>query len=64
MDFKINDDDFIDYNIFPTESNLSETELSEFRDSCLNILAPYIVDYLWHLDPFHLQVIMGRVNYG
>jgi len=60
MEFKISDDDYIEYNIYPVNENLSETQLTEFRDKCLQIVAPYAVNYLWHLDYFNLQVVAGR----
>lgn len=62
MEFKISNDDYIEYNIYPSNENSSETELGEFRDRCLQILAPYVIDYLWHLDSFNLQVVAGRLN--
>ena len=62
MDFKMSEDDFIDYNIYPTATNLTESDLAEMRDSCLKVLAPYILDYLWHMDPFHLQIIPATKN--
>ena len=57
MDFKITDDDFIEYNIYPYGSDLSDSDLSELRDTSLRVLAPFILDYLWHMDPFHLQIV-------
>lgn len=59
MEFKISADDFIEYNIFPASGNLSEQDLSELRDRCLQVLAPFVVDYLWHQDAFHLQAVAG-----
>ena len=59
MEFKISADDFIEYNIFPSSGNLSDQELSELRDQCLQVLAPFVVNYLWHQDAFHLQAVAG-----
>ena len=62
MEFKISNDDYVEYNFYPSNENFSEAELGEFRDKCLQIVAPYVVDYLWHLDSFNLHVVSQRLN--
>ena len=74
MEFKISNDDYVEYNFYPSNENFSEAELGEFRDKCLQIVAPEVVDYLWHLDSFNLHVVSqrcynrphlrGRVHFG
>jgi SGT1 protein len=60
MDFKVRDDDFVEYNIYPATESVSDQDLSELRDRCLQILAPYVIDYLWHIDSFNLQTVPGN----
>ena len=55
------DEDFVEYHIYPTEP-MSESQLGDLRDTALKHLAVYIVDYLWHIDPFHLKIIPGKVG--
>ena len=46
----------------------SKQELQTLRDECLALISAYIVQYMWHHDPFTLNVkpncLYGRVRIG
>ena len=65
-------DDFVEYTLHPSNASLSyndrEKELMSLRDEYLIILSRYTMDYMWHHDPFTLNIkenyLYGRVRIG
>jgi hypothetical protein len=55
------DDDYVEYFIYSSTSS-SEIEINDLRDSILEALAPYLIDYLWHIDRFNVQI--GQIKPG
>ena len=65
-------DDFVEYTIHPVDFDTSKDDnsqkLQNLRDECLSIISSYIVQYMWHQDPFTLRLkennLYGRVKFG
>jgi len=65
-------EDFVEYTIHPVDFDISKgntiQKLHNLRDECLSIVSSYIVQYLWHQDPFTLIIkennLYGRVKVG
>ncbi len=67
------EDDFVEYFIYTSRSSTGP-EMNDLRDSILEVLAPYLIDYLWHIDRFNVQIgnsktgepafLTGKVVFG
>ena len=61
-------EDYVEYSIYPVESDESSINLQNLRDECLAHITPYIVQYMWHKEPFSLVTrkhhLHGRMKIG
>ena len=61
-------EDYVEYSIYPVESDESSINLQNLRDECLAHITPYIVQYMWHKEPFSLvtrkHYLHGRMKIG
>ena len=61
-------EDYVEYSIYPVESDNSSINLQNLRDECLAHITPYIVQYMWHKEPFSLVTrkhhLHGRMKIG
>ena len=61
-------EDYVEYSIYPVESDNSSINLQNLRDECLAHITPYIVQYMWHKEPFSLvtrkHYLHGRMKIG
>ena len=61
-------EDYVEYSIYPVESDNSSINLQNLRDECLAHITPYIVQYMWHKEPFSLvtgkHYLHGKVKIG
>lgn len=61
-------EDYVEYSIYPVESDISSINLQNLRDECLAYITPYIVQYMWHNEPFSLvtrkHYLHGRMKIG
>jgi len=63
----------VEYFIYSSTSD-SKDEIIKLKDSILEVLAPFLIDYLWHIDRFNLQIanssthdrsfLTGKVVFG
>jgi hypothetical protein len=69
MEFKAVEEDFVVYSIYSVDPAL---DVYALRNQCLSVLEPQLTLYLWHQDPFVLNVnidkkwshLSGRVTIG
>ncbi|XP_061168215.1 protein ecdysoneless homolog [Saccostrea echinata] len=53
-------EDCVEYRIFPAVSGHNDHQtLLNTLDTCLAVVSPHVVDYIWHIDPFQLTPVDG-----
>lgn len=51
----------MEYRIFPaTNGGDHQQTLLHTLDTCLALVSPHVVDYIWHNDPFQLTPTDGK----
>lgn len=54
-------EDSVEYRLFPVISGHGDNQtLLDILDTCLALVSPHVVDYIWHIDPFQLTPVDGR----